>query len=137
MTTTIARNKRNAVAFIEAIGRQDPQLLSMYADNGRFFQNGRSLPTAGWHTMADLQNMTPRILEQFPDGMRFSFGTVLADGDWVVVEAESDAVLRDGTRYNNQYVFLFRFDGAGRILEFKEYWDTLHARETLFAAWRT
>jgi len=34
-------------------------------------------------------------------------------------------------------VFLFRFDSDGRIQEFKEYWDTLHARETLFrdAAW--
>jgi ketosteroid isomerase-like protein len=135
MTSTIERNKANAVAFVEAIGRQDPQLLAMYADSGRFFQNGRVLPTAGWHTLADLERITPRILEQFPSGIRFRFGTILADGDWVVVESESTAVLRDGTPYHNQYVFLFRFDGDGRILEFKEYWDTLHAQETLFRAW--
>lgn len=77
------------------------------------------------------------ILRQFPDGMQFSLGTILASEEWVVIEAESHAVLRDGTPYNNQYVFLFRFDSDGRIQEFKEYWDTLHARETLFrdAAW--
>jgi uncharacterized protein len=74
---------------------------------------------------------------QFPDGTQFSLGTILASEEWVVIEAESHAVLRHGTPCNNQYVFLFRFDGDGRIREFKEYWDTLHARETLFrdAAW--
>ena len=137
MTTTIERNKANAVAFIEAIGRQDPGLLSMYAASGRFFQNGRTLPTAGWHTLADLQRITPLILEQFPTGMQFSFGSILADGDWVVVESESKAVLANGTPYHNQYVFMFRFDSDGRILEFKEYWDTLHASQTLFSAWKT
>ena len=132
MTSRVERNKTNAVAFIDAIGRQDPALLSMYAANGRFFQNGRTLPTAGWHTLATLQEITPAILHQFPRGMRFSFDSILAAEDWVVIESESRAVLRDGTPYNNQYVFIFKFDDAGKILEFKEYWDTLHARETLF-----
>ena len=137
MSHDVERNKRTAVAFIEAIGRQDPGLLAMYADDGRFFQIGRQLPTAGWHSLATLQQITPAILHQFPDGMQFSLGTVLASEEWVVIEAESRAVLRDGTPYNNQYVFLFRFDDDGKIREFKEYWDSLHARETLFrdAAW--
>ena len=130
--STTERNRRNAVAFIEAIGRQDPSLLSMYAANGRFFQNGRKLPTAGWHTLETLQKITPAILYQFPHGMQFSFDTILAADDWVVIESESKAVLRDGTPYNNQYVFVFRFGADGKILEFKEYWDTQHAQETLF-----
>jgi hypothetical protein len=128
----VDRNRTNAVAFIEAIGRQDPALLSMYAASGRFFQNGRILPTAGWHTLATLQDITPAILRQFPTGMQFSFDSIRAAEDWVVIESESKAVLRDGTPYNNQYVFIFKFDDDGKILEFKEYWDTLHARETLF-----
>jgi len=132
MSPNVERNKANAVAFIEAIGRQDPGLLSMYAEEGRFFQIGRKLPTAGWHTMSSLQKITPAILHQFPNGMQFSLGLILANDDWVVIESESRAVLRDGTPYNNQYMFVFKFDDDGKILEFKEYWDTLHARETLF-----
>jgi ketosteroid isomerase-like protein len=132
MNSNVERNKANAVAFIEAIGRQDPDPLTMYAADGRFFQNGRKLPTAGWHTLATLEKITPAILHQFPTGMQFSFGLILASEDWVVIEAESKAALRDGTPYNNQYVFVFKFDADGKILEFKEYWDTLHAKETLF-----
>src|SRR5262245_15647401 len=108
MNSDIERNKANAVAFIEAIGRQDPGLLSLYSPQGRFFQIGRKLPTAGWHTLASLQKITPAILHQFPNGMQFSFGMILANDDWVVIESESSAVLRDGTPYNNQYVFVFR-----------------------------
>jgi hypothetical protein len=55
MTSAVDRNRKNAVAFIEAIGRQDRALLSMYADESRFFQIGRKLPTAGWHSLATLQ----------------------------------------------------------------------------------
>ena len=102
MNAQVERNKANAIAFIEAIGRQDPKLLSMYAEDGRFFQIGRTLPTAGWHTLASLQKITPAILHQFPNGMQFSFGMIVAAEDRVVIESESKAVLRDGTPYNNQ-----------------------------------
>jgi ketosteroid isomerase-like protein len=55
-----------------------------------------------------------------------------AEGDRVAVEAESSGRLVDGRPYENQYHFLLRFDVDGRVLEFKEYLDTLYVFETLY-----
>jgi hypothetical protein len=53
------------------------------------------------------------------------FGHIIAEGDFVFLEAESHADLKGGQRYNNNYAFLLRFSN-GKLIEHKEYTDTLH-----------
>lgn len=48
---------------------------------------------------------------------------ILADDDWVVVEARGNMVMKGGSPYRNHYCLLFRLE-AGRIVEMKEYQDT-------------
>ena len=48
---------------------------------------------------------------------------ILADGDFVVVEARGDNVTKTGLPYNNNYCFVFRLTG-GKLAEVTEYMDT-------------
>jgi ketosteroid isomerase-like protein len=48
---------------------------------------------------------------------------ILADGDFVVVEARGDNITKAGVPYNNNYCFVFRLAG-GKLAEVTEYMDT-------------
>lgn len=55
---------------------------------------------------------------------------ILADGDWVVVEAIGDMVTKEGVRYDNQYCLLYRLKD-GKIVEIREYNDSLLCERVL------
>ncbi len=55
-----------------------------------------------------------------------------ADGDCVVVEHSGRNALSDGRRYDNNYCWVFRFQG-GSIQEVREYLDTQLVTETFGA----
>jgi ketosteroid isomerase-like protein len=55
---------------------------------------------------------------------------VLADEDWVVVEAVGDMTTGEGTRYDNQYCLLYRLRD-GKIVEIREYNDSLLCERVL------
>jgi len=48
---------------------------------------------------------------------------VLADGDYVVVEAHGESTTKSGKPYNNRYCFVFRL-ADGKLKEVTEYLDT-------------
>jgi ketosteroid isomerase-like protein len=108
-------------------------LFGMYAPNARFWQVGRRLSTAGWHDMEATGRIAAKVFSRMAGPPNFSILSVTAEGDRVAVEAESHTHLADGRPYENQYHFLIRFDDDGKVLEFKEYLDTLYAFETLYA----
>jgi ketosteroid isomerase-like protein len=55
---------------------------------------------------------------------------ILADEDWVVVEARGDAVTNQGVPYNNHYCMLYRLHD-GKIKEIREYNDSIHCESVL------
>ena len=55
---------------------------------------------------------------------------IIADGDFVAVEARGDNVTRAGEPYCNTYCFVFRFE-EGRLREVTEYQDTELATRVL------
>ncbi len=55
---------------------------------------------------------------------------ILADDDWVVVEARGDMVAVDGRPYQNDYCLHYRI-ADGRIVEMKEYMDTVLCEDRL------
>ena len=55
---------------------------------------------------------------------------VLADEDWVIVEAVADMTTREGVRYDNQYCLLYRLKD-GRIVEIREYNDSILCERVL------
>jgi uncharacterized protein len=55
---------------------------------------------------------------------------VLADEDWVVVEAVADMMTREGVRYDNQYCLLYCLR-EGKIVEIREYNDSILCERVL------
>jgi uncharacterized protein len=59
------------------------------------------------------------------DRLKFTVTSVLAEGDRVAAEIESDGLHFSGKRYQNRYHFLFTIENR-KIVAVKEYMDTLH-----------
>ena len=127
---SIAANKRLAREFIDALSRADTDwVLDHYADDMEMWTAG-SLPFSGVHTKDEIRPLMDGILGAFPDGLEFRVKTLTAEEDRVAIEAESRGVHASGKPYHNEYHFLMRVRD-GKIVEFKEYLDTLHANEVL------
>jgi uncharacterized protein (TIGR02246 family) len=47
----------------------------------------------------------------------------IADGDFVVIEANGDNMTKEGARYNNEYCLVYRIE-SGKIKEIREYCDS-------------
>jgi len=54
---------------------------------------------------------------------------IIADGDFVVVEARGSSRTKTGAAYDNAYCFVFRVEG-GKLKEVREYMDTELATAT-------
>lgn len=129
----LERNKATALTYIEGIGTQDLSgIAKLLRSDATFWQIGKKLELAGSHDMAETARLSLKAISKFPSGMTFTIATITAEGNRVAVEADSNAILANGNPYNNQYVFFFYFDDEGKISEFREYWDTLYAFETMF-----
>jgi uncharacterized protein len=131
--TAEQRNREAALAVMTAISNRDAEtLFRMYSPDARFWQVGHKLATAGWHTMEATARLAPRVFARLDGPLNLEILSMTAEGDRVAVEAASHARLVDGQAYENQYHFLLRFGADGKVVEFKEYLDTLYAYETLY-----
>ncbi|UVC15397.1 nuclear transport factor 2 family protein [Mesorhizobium onobrychidis] len=96
----------------------------------RFFLSG-DMPCSGWMTKREKDVLSPSILETVGPWTT-TIGDMVAEGDRVWVEWESNANLTNGKRYNNCYVYMFKFRD-GKIVEFKIFIDSLHMYRVLDA----
>lgn len=79
--------------------------------------HGRDAIHARWHD-------TPAMFTS----MSFPLRTTWVDGDTVLAQFGGECVLKStGARYTNDYLAIFRFDEAGRIREYWEYFDPIRA----------
>lgn len=125
-------NKIRALTFISAIGHQDLlTLATLYALKGTFWQIGKKLVLSGEHSQVETANFVPRIYQRLPSGMSFENTSIVSSERRVAVESVSNAILHNGKTYKNQYNFMFYFDDAGKVIQFKEYWGTHHAYSML------
>ena len=115
-----------------AIARADvAKLDELYAPDFEIWTAG-ALPISGSRTRAQALEGMAMIGSMFPDGLDFTVTALTIDGDRIAIEAESDGHHVSGRHYHNQYHFLMVLKD-GRIHRFKEYMDTLHARDVLLA----
>jgi ketosteroid isomerase-like protein len=63
--------------------------------------------------------------------VRLELGAVVAEGDLVAAEWTATGSSRDGVRYRNQNLGLFRVRD-GKIVSVREYTDTRHAGQVFF-----
>lgn len=128
----IAENKQLARRFIDAISRGDIEAIRQaFADDGTVWTIG-SLPISGTFTAAQVTEASHRVLDLFPEGLKITIKGMTAEDDRVAIEAESYGRHKSGSTYANVYHFLMRVRD-GKIVEWREYLDTMHANDVLCA----
>jgi ketosteroid isomerase-like protein len=107
--------------------RRFDEMWALFTEDATWAGGGRESRFA-----AGIDHMKTVIVNPIPifvtGGIDFTVHNTIAEGDFVAAEVESYAELVNGAVYNNHYHMLFRFRGS-KIVEVKEYADTLHAKE--------
>ena len=127
---SIEENKRLAERFVAAIASADiDAIVESFAEDGTCWTPG-SMPISGTFTKPQIVDASKAVLLLFPKGLDFEIKAMTAEGDRVAIEAESKGVHASGKTYSNQYHFLMRVRD-GKIVEWREYMDTMHANDVL------
>lgn len=87
---------------------------------------GRRAPLVGLALLHDRIVHLPGITAAFAGGWQLVARRIIIGDEVVAVEAASDGLRADGTRYQNRYCFVLE-TSDGRIAQVREYCDTLHA----------
>jgi len=123
-------NKELVRRMIAALSNADVDFIKEnYAEDFEIWVAG-SLPFSGSGDKASAVAAMPAVLTLFPSGLRFSIVAMTAEGDRVAIEATSVGTTALDRDYEQQYHFLMRVRD-GKIVEWKEYMDTEHARKVL------
>jgi ketosteroid isomerase-like protein len=119
-----AENKQLLQDIFAATARGDSRpLVEAMADDFRWTIAGSGRWARTYDKQAVMSELFPALRARIEGRIRIIPQRVLADGDFVVVEARGDNVTRDGKPYNNSYCFVFRLIG-GKLAEVTEYMDT-------------
>ena len=110
-----------------AVAGEADVLRSLFAPDCRIFVAG-DMPFCGWMGVEAFFSQTTILPLDGP--ITFEIGEMLADGDRVWFEAQSEARLKGGAEYRNIYIFQLQI-ADGRIVEYKEFGDTLHIWRTI------
>ena len=123
-------NKQVAVDFLTAMSDGDAAgMARCTTDDAETFTKGFG-KVSGWRNRETMLATTEAFREIVPTGFRPKIGKVVAEGDFVVIEFEGNAVLSNGEPYCNQYVFVFTFRD-GKIRQLNEYFCTVLADKTI------
>jgi uncharacterized protein len=126
---TTEDNKRSAVElFARFSGSDIPGVLDLMTDDVTWRVPGKPelSPVAGIYNKDRLKRLFGRMLAQLEGRLQMTVLCLLAEGNDVAVEVESQGDLRNGRKYRQQYHFLITFRD-GKIASVREYLDTHHA----------
>ena len=127
------QNKQTALKFLEAMGDADPETAATCLAPDAFTLTKGFCKFSGERDGKTMIEMIGLFKVLMPTGLRLTFKTVIAGDDQVVVEAEGNAVTRQGDPYCNQYCFVFTMED-GKVKQLNEYFCTKLAEETLWPA---
>lgn len=70
-----------------------------------------------------IRELVQPLFAQFTGTLTTTARQIIAEDDYVVIQASGQATTKAGEAYNNRYCFIFRVEG-GQIREITEYLDT-------------
>jgi len=131
----LALNEKNLKVVekaVDAINRGDGEaLLELFADDVRFWMPG-STPVSrrvqGKEAFVDIFNTVAGQLDKM---VVLEVTNLIPAGEWVVMEAQGDALTKLGEPYRNSYCHLWKI-ADGKITDFTEYNDTQLVMDVLF-----
>jgi uncharacterized protein len=127
-----AENKQIIEAFYAASNRGDmDSCLALLADDVTWTNIG-STKYSGRFVGKDalIANLLGPVFGQLKSGISSVLENVVAEGDFVVVQARGEAETTAGRAYNNTYCHVFKLSN-GKISEVTEYFDTALAKAVL------
>ena len=117
MTTgSTGENGRIAVEYLRAMAAGDMPALDRLLDPGMHYWVPGDYSFSGLKDADEHRAGVLRTCAAFPEGFSIEPTRVLADGEWVTVEARSSGVHTNGRVYENLYAFLIQVRD-GRVLE--------------------
>lgn len=120
-----AENKQFiANMFAELSKGNSEAFLGALADDVRFTIIGTTKYSGTFKGKQDLiTRLLAPLAAQVEGGMSITPDNLIADGDFVAMQAHGKALSKNGQRYDNTYCHVFRFAG-GKVQEVTEYLDT-------------
>jgi ketosteroid isomerase-like protein len=124
-------NKTTARKFIESMGRNDSAAMAECLAEDAWADAKGYGKLSGKRDAGVMVGMLDELAKILPTGLRFEIVNLFGEGDRVALEAQGNAVTKDGQDYRNRYAFLFKFED-GKIKEINEYFCGVHADEVLW-----
>lgn len=121
---TLDNNKKTALAYFDALiagGLPDEMLTD---DMTAWTTLGGTTDKNSYQAMCKL------LRKMAPNELAFTVNAITAEGNRVIVEAQSKAILLNGEDYQNTYVFVFHIND-GRIAHVAEHFNALVVKEKL------
>jgi uncharacterized protein len=110
--------------FAELSKGNGDAFLNALADDIRFTIIGSTKYSGTFNGKQELiGKLLAPLAAQVEGGMAITPFNLIADGDFVVMQANGKALSKNGSRYDNTYCHVFRF-ANGKVQEVTEYLDT-------------
>jgi uncharacterized protein len=128
----IETNKAIVQELLSNLGTDDLEGIAKLLDDGLVWWSagGEYFPLSGERTKNEVMEIFGQFSENFPGGLQLKPVVMVAEGDRVTAEVVGYGVALNGRTYENYYHFSFRLQG-GKVVEAKEYLDTLYAKVVL------
>ena len=124
------QNKLLVKSLIHAMSEGDSEtIVAAYHPEGTVWTTGNTL-ISGVRGVEEIKAFAPAVLDSFPNKLSFTIKSIVAEGNKVAVECESDGDHISGRHYHNYYHFLFEIRDE-KIYRMKEYMDTELVTEVL------
>jgi ketosteroid isomerase-like protein len=122
---TPTENKALIQAIMDARARRDhAPFMAAMADDFVWRITGSTAWSRAYVGKAEIrERLLKPLYAQFTAPSSIIATRILADGDFVVMECQGDAMTISGERYANTYCFVIRM-ADGRMREITEYMDT-------------
>jgi ketosteroid isomerase-like protein len=130
-----ARSKAVVLDYMNALTSGDFAALRGFFTPETTWTLAGDLPVSRTWTGPDeiLGEFVPAMVERLePESLTLEFTGLIAEGDQVLAEWSDHALSRSGRPYEQHCLAIFTIRD-GRIAAVREYFDTLHAKNVLFA----
>lgn len=125
-----AENKALVLDWVDALAKGDVErILAKYHADLVYTVIG-NWPLAGTFGRDTMAANAKDVFTVFPDGLSFRAHKIVADGDWVALDMESNGQHVSGKVYNNRYTYWVQIRD-GKFLRLEEHLDTQHAIDVL------
>jgi ketosteroid isomerase-like protein len=116
-------NKQKVLAWVAAVNRGDEKgILDLTADGFLFKTMARRPAWLGYNWSRQEFAAAPGAQSTLlVTPIQLEVVSLVAEGNRVVLEMKTDAMLKNGKRYDNAYSLIFELNEAGKFTEAREY----------------